>query len=291
MSRLENAIEKALKNRQEEIDSSRVAVPSDSPGPPISMPPEFLSGSSEGKGERDKLLAGEPLKVSHPHLLVNQGDFRFLAEEYKKLKTVLMQMTRGEKFRNVLMMTSTVSGEGKTLTALNLGICLAQGMDHTALVVDADLRKPRVHEYLGLSSSEPGLIQCLSEDYPLEKALVKTGIGKLVVLPSGGTVANPVDLLSSKRMKEFVRELKGRYPDRYVLFDTTPILSFAESQYLASVMDGVIFVVREEKAKVNQVKMALELLKKTNNLLGVVYNDSHLISKHDDNYYYSYYNS
>ncbi|NLV23303.1 MAG: polysaccharide biosynthesis tyrosine autokinase [Deltaproteobacteria bacterium] len=285
MSRLENAIEKALKHRQKEGDSARVEGPLTAHHPRTSIP--FGGSLHVDEGGRERLVAGDPLKASHPHLLMNRADSHSLAEEYKKLKTVLLQMTRGDRLRNVLMMTSTVSGEGKTLTSLNLGICLAQELDHTALVVDADLRKPMVHEYLGMTA-EPGLIQCLTEDYPLEKALVKTGIGKLVVLPAGGTVANPVELLSSKRMNELVRELKDRYPDRYVLFDTTPVLSFAESQSLASIMDGVIFVVREGKAKLNQVKLALETLKKNNNLLGVVYNDSHLVLKHDD-YYYSYY--
>ncbi|MBN1142679.1 MAG: polysaccharide biosynthesis tyrosine autokinase [Deltaproteobacteria bacterium] len=284
MSRLENAIEKALKARSTEVVPKKWVVGSDAKVAASPLQEEIFPDSS--RPQSDLLLTVEPLKLSNPNLLVNRADSAFLTEEYRKLKTVVVQKTAGEKFRNTLMVTSTVSGEGKSLTTLNLAICLAQELDHTVLVVDTDLRQPSVHEYLGIPAG-PGLVQCLTEDCPLEKALIKTGIGKLVVLPAGGRVANPVELLSSKRMKEVVRELKERYPDRYVLFDSTPFLAFAESQSLATVMDGILFVIREGKANINQVKLALETLKKIGNLLGVVYNDSHLVSKHDE-YYYSY---
>lgn len=269
MSRLEKAIEKAIKTRKIE---------------PASEP--RLEAVRDNHSV-DKLLQVEPLKAPSPLLLVNQAEGRYIVEEYKKLKSQIVQMTDGEKFLNTLMFTSTISGEGKTLTVLNLAISLAQEIDHTVLVVDADLRQPSVHDYLGIKP-QAGLVQCLKENVPLEDVLVKTGIGKLVVLPAGSSVSNPVELLSSKRMKEMVLELKKRYPDRYVLFDTTPVLSFAESYSLASVMDGVVFVTREGCAKSHQVQMALENLKKNSNILGVVYNDSHFVSKKDSDYY-SYY--
>ncbi len=269
MSRLEKAIQKAVKSRQIE---------------PLSEgKPELVKESHPG----DRLLQVEPLNAPNPLLLINQEKTSYIIEEYKKLKSVIVQMTDKEKFLNTLMFTSTMSGEGKTLTVLNLAISLAQELDHTVLVVDADLRQPSVHEYLGLKP-QAGLVECLTQDVPLEDVLVKTGIGKLVILPAGSPVANPAELLSSKRMKEMVQELKKRYPDRYVLFDTTPVLSFAESFSLASFMDGIVFIVREGRAKSHQVKMALDSLKKNNNILGVVYNDSHFVSK-KDNDYYSYY--
>jgi len=269
MSRLEKAIEKAIKTRKVE-----------------SVPEPRIAPAKDTK-PNDLLLQVEPLQAPSPFLLVNQEENSYIVEEYKKLKSVIVQMTDKEKFLNTLMFTSTVSGEGKTLTVLNLAISLAQEIDHTVLVVDADLRQPSVHEYLGIKP-KAGLVQCLRENVPLEDVLVKTGIGKLVVLPAGSSVSNPVELLSSKRMKEMVQELKKRYADRYVLFDTTPVLSFAESFSLASVMDGVVFVVREGRAKSHQVRMALDNFKKNGNILGVVYNDSHFVSKKDSDYY-SYY--
>ena len=261
MSRLEKAIEKAIKTRKVEP----------APEPRITSVKEPPPG--------DLLLQVEPLRAPNPFLLVNQDETSYIAEEYKKLKSVIVQMTDKERFLNTLMFTSTVSGEGKTLTVLNLAISLAQEMDHTVLVVDADLRQPSVHEYLGLKP-QAGLVQCLRDNVPLEDVLVKTGIGQLVILPAGSSVSN--------RMKDMVLELKRRYVDRYVLFDTTPVLSFAESCSLASIMDGVVFVTREGRAKSHQVRLALDNLKKNSNILGVVYNDSHFVSKKDSDYY-SYY--
>jgi exopolysaccharide/PEP-CTERM locus tyrosine autokinase len=170
------------------------------------------------------------------------------------------------------MLTSTVGGEGKTVTALNLALALGQDYDHTALVVDADLRKPAVHRYLGVPSG-CGLVQVLRGEASLEQALVKTGLGKMVVLPAGGTASDPLELIASGRMKELVRELKQRYPDRCIIFDTPPILPFAEAHVLSTLVDGVLFVVREGVARVEHVSEALKMLADAR-MLGTVYNDA-----------------
>jgi protein-tyrosine kinase len=92
-----------------------------------------------------------------------------------------------------------------------------------------------------------------------------------VVLPAGQTVKSPVELLTSNKMKSLIKELKHRYADRYVIFDTPPVLPFAEVHSLASQMDGVLFVIREGHAPMNSVKGALEMLKDAT-ILGNVYN-------------------
>ncbi|BCR05288.1 polysaccharide biosynthesis protein [Desulfuromonas versatilis] len=273
MSRIDKAIEKAAQLR--DVTPLPVAPPKVEPSVRVEPP---------RRGRMERLLEVEPLPVDNPFLVASGKALPAVAEEYKKLKSMVIRLTKGKQFKNSLVVTSTVAAEGKSLTALNLATTLAQEYDHTVLLVDADLRKPSIHKLLGLQP-QVGLVHCLKGDASLEDALVKTGIGKLVVLPAGGVVSDPVELLSSNRMKQIIKELKARYPERYVIIDTPPVLPFAEAQVLASQADGVLFVIREGCAKASHVKEALETVKGVN-LLGVVYNDSSVRQKKGSYYYY-----
>ena len=195
-----------------------------------------------------------------------------------------MALTKGEEFSNTLLITSTVSEEGKSMTALNLAISLAREHDHTVLLVDPDLRRPSIHRFLGIEP-EVGLVNCLRDNVPIQNALVKTGIGKLVVLPAGEAVRDPVELLSSNRMKDIISELKERYAERYVIFDTPPAMPFADAGVLAGSVDKTLFVVREGRAKKQDVITTIDEFKK-NNLLGIVYNDARFYNKKQSYYYY-----
>ncbi len=273
MSRIEKAIEKANKMRQQTGNKPTVAVA------PRAETPVRRSSS-------DEIPQVPALKPDNPSLIINRDPTEGAAEEYRKLKSVILEMTQQGTFENTLLVTSDLPAAGKTLTSLNLALTLAREYDHTVLLVDADLRKPSVHRYLGISP-EKGLLQCLTEDYPLEKALVRTGIGKLVVLPAGGVAEDPAELLASHRMRELVAELKSRYADRYVIFDTTPLLPFAEASLLASLVDGVLMVVRERQTRTSHLEEALELLK-AHKLLGIVYNDADMSQKMSHYKYYGY---
>ncbi len=253
MSRIEKALEKAAMLQRGEVC-----------GVPMPRP----DSSSPGL---ECLLDVDPLQVDNPKLMAGGEAGAAVNEEYNKLRSLVVSLTKGERFRNALMVTSTVKEEGKTLTALNLSFALAREYDHTVLLVDTDLRRPSIHRYLGVRP-EVGLIQCLKGEATLSQALIKTGIGKLVVLPAGGTVDDPVELISSNRMKEIVSELKNRYPERFVIFDSPPALSFADAQVLAGIVDGTIFVVREGTVSGKQLNKTLDLFN-DKNLLGVVFND------------------
>jgi protein-tyrosine kinase len=220
-----------------------------------------------------------------PYLVALSDPYSPITEEYRKLKSKIVQLTHVGGFQNTLMITSTMADEGKSITALNLAITMAQEYDHTVLLVDADLRKPALNKYLGMKP-ELGLSDVLTKDVDIRDVLVQTGIGKLVFLPSGGSLANPVELFLSKKMKDLIRELKHRYTDRYIIFDTPPILPFAEVQSIATIMDGVVFVVREGHAPVSAIKEAMSLLKDTK-MFGVVYNDAQ-VSLDRQYYYYNY---
>lgn len=230
------------------------------------------------------------LLIDNPYIVTVTDPASPITEEYKKLKSIVLKLTKGADFQNTLMVTSSLGGEGKSITALNLAIVLAQEYDHTVLLIDADLRRSSAaaEEYLGIKS-ELGLTDCILNGADFSKALVKTGIGKLSILPAGGKVDDPVELLSSRRMKELLREIKQRYPDRYVIIDTPPVLYFAEAHEIASVVDGVLFVVREGSTPIQNLKEALNMLKGSN-ILGIVYNGAVVNQLTSYNYYHNYYN-
>jgi exopolysaccharide/PEP-CTERM locus tyrosine autokinase len=197
-------------------------------------------------------------------------------------------MTRKE-FRNTVMVTSAVSGEGKSVTSANLAVMLARDHGQTVLLIDGDLRGPSLQEYLGMGP-HIGLADCLEDGIDAGKAIVKTGIQKLSFMSAGGKSDNPSELLSSQRMKEFLSELKHRYQDRYIIIDTAPILLFAETQALSVLVDGVIVVVKEGGVSLKGVTQMFEILKDAN-VLGLVYNNASAASldgRYHSHYYHYY---
>lgn len=269
MSRIEKAMEKAAQLRQGGGQSTVSR--------PIQQSPIVHSPPS-GAGVIDKVSSDNPLLVT-----LNDSTSQ-IAEEFRKLKSILVKMTTGDDFKNTLMVTSSIPGEGKSITSLNLAISLAQEYDHTVLLVDADLRRPSVHKYLNIKR-EKGLADYLMGEVDLSETIISTGIGKLSVVTAGREVSNPAELFTSNRMKELLEEIKHRYHDRYIIFDTPPLLPFAETLSLANLVDGVVFVVKEQLATQTNVKDALDALKECA-LLGIVYNDATIAQNLER--YYSY---
>lgn len=212
----------------------------------------------------------EPLRISNPLLVTAYDPHTPAAEEYRKLKSIVVKLTKGDRFRNMLMVTSSIGNEGKSVTAINLAMSLAQEYDHTVMLVDADLRKPSVHHYLGLEK-KAGLSECLLDGMEIKDVLVRTGIGRLSVLQAGRVVRNPGELFSSQRFRDFFLEIKTRYPDRYIVIDTPPVLPFAESRSLCQIVDGVVLVVKEGAVTLDSIAETMECLGGTE-LLGIVYN-------------------
>ncbi len=267
MSRIEQALEKANKRREkQDIDSTQ------STGPSVAS--------------LDSFETVEEINLRNPYLVTTAQPASPIAEEYRKLKSMVVKLTTRGNFLNTLMVTSTLAGEGKSLTALNLAVTLAQEYDHTVLLIDADLRQPSLHKLLGIETPL-GLSECLTNGTDVSKALIKTGMGKLVFLPAGKQISNPVELLLSKKLKTLLAEVKHRYADRYVIIDSPPMLPFAEVHSLSSMVDGVIFIVRERHAPVENIREALGMLKDAN-ILGAVYNDVE-IDRFDNHYLYHYY--
>jgi protein-tyrosine kinase len=261
MSRIEQALEKAAKLRDVNLErTGRPDHPPESPTPsPQAFPHAFISTEI-------------PLEITNPTLVAATNPQSPMAEEYRKLKEMVIKLTRADQVRNTLMITSAMSGEGKTTTAINLAISLAQEYDHTVLLIDADLRRPSVEKYLGLGP-RPGLAECLLDGAAVPDLLIKTGIGKLVVLPSGRATPNPGELFSSSKMRGLIKEMKHRYADRYVIIDTPPVLPFAETRTLSTIVDEVILVVKSGLSTLENIKDAVEAMRGAS-MLGLVYNNA-----------------
>jgi len=190
--------------------------------------------------------------ISAPHSAVS--------EQYRKLKSSLLRLTNEDRFRNLLMVTSAIAGEGKSLTAANLAISMAQEYDLTVLLIDADLRRPTIHSCLGFHQTI-GLADCLQDGIDIGDAIIKTNIRKLSVISAGREVEKPLELFASKKMQELLAEIKHRYNDRYVIIDTPPLLPFAETRSLARIVDGIVFVIQEGVTPQESVLEAREILK------------------------------
>jgi Mrp family chromosome partitioning ATPase len=153
------------------------------------------------------------------------------SDPFRLLRTqVLMQMRQNAW--QTLAVTSPNRGAGKSTVALNLALSFAMEADHTALLVDADLRDPYVRDMLELEPG-PGLVDYLLGDAALEDLLIHPNVGNLVVLPGGAPVANSSELMRSPMMADLIRELRGRYRDRLIVFDVPPILVGADTLALS----------------------------------------------------------
>ena len=260
MSRITRALERAAKTRAGNAENDRSAI----------VPGRSASDAAFDPSVFDVHEGGVNREAVNQHVVTITDPYSHAAEEYRKLRARVLRATEKD-FQNTIMITSSQGGEGKTITAINLAVAIAHELDHTVLLVDADLRKPSVHTYLGLQPQR-GLSECLTSKAQLPDVLVKTGIGKLVVLPAGDPPENPAELVSSDRMRDIILELKDRYRDRYVIIDSSPLLLTADSISLCNYVDGVIFVTRAGVTDSKTATQALSLIK-DHTILGTVLND------------------
>ncbi len=179
-------------------------------------------------------------------------------EPYKLLRTQIQHLTRPRGGRTV-MITSPHKAEGKTLTAVNLALTFAKAYNQTVLLVDGDLRQQAVHRTLGYEWPL-GLVDHLAGDRELKALITWPGIAQMTVISGARTARNSAELLGSPRMKALVQELKSRYEDRYILFDSAPVLGGADAIALAAHVDGIVMVVAEGRTDLRDAKKALALL-------------------------------
>ncbi|GAA0753115.1 CpsD/CapB family tyrosine-protein kinase [Clostridium sartagoforme] len=202
------------------------------------------------------------------------------AESYRTLRTNI-QYSSFDKEYKVIMVTSSEPGEGKSTTAGNLALCLAQG-EKKVILVDCDLRKPSLHKKFKISNIV-GLSDVMIGKEELATAMHRYN-NNLVILTSGKIPPNPSEMLSSKAMTTLLDALKKNFD--YIILDTPPVQAVTDSQILATKADGAILVVRAERTKKDSVQNAISLLKKVNaNIIGTVLNG---LDNSRNKYYYYY---
>ncbi len=209
------------------------------------------------------------------------------SEAYLQLRTHLMLSTSGGPPQSILV-TSGEEGEGKTITAINLAASLSKTRDKV-LLIDADLRCPRIHLIKGLNN-DYGLTALLTakeiNDDLLDMTIQKDDSGNLHTLTAGERCVNPANLLCSEEMRSLLMKLSGKYT--HIIIDSPPVLYFADSTILSTLVDSVIIVVRDGKSSKPSVQKARKVLQTVGaRVIGMVLNG---IQLHQSNYSkYGYY--
>lgn len=163
------------------------------------------------------------------------------AEQYRMIRTRILHHPKKPR---ILVITSASSGDGKTVTSINLAAALALKRDEPILLIDADLRRPKVGEMLGFPSM-PGLSDVLSGRATLDDALVRTKeLSNLWILAAGDDIENPAELLDSQRWRALIDEVRNRFS--YIVLDATPVAAVADYELVQIVSDGVIVVARPD---------------------------------------------
>jgi len=201
------------------------------------------------------------------------GQKNSISDAYRVLRTQILQRLN-EKSWNTLAITSPGNGAGKSLTSINLAISLAREIDNTVLLIDANLRSPKLDKYFDFHA-EYGLSDYLLDDKPLDEMLIHPeGISRFVVLPAGRAIVNSSEMLSSPKMQRLVDEVKHRYPSRIVIFDLPPLLESSDTLAFIPNADSTLVVIEEGRTKENELKQAFELLQ-GNEVIGTVLNKAY----------------
>ena len=240
---------------------------------------------------RKLLLVGANEEVeerANSELLIYSDPRSGLAEAYRQLRTSILLSTAGHPPKSLLI-TSSLPSEGKTTTATNTAISLAQ-TGAKVLIVDADMRRPRLHSVFNITNGEglSTLLSSESTDADISRVVKSDDGTKIHLLTSGPIPPNPAELIGSDQMANLLKRLQKHYT--HVVIDSPPITSFTDGVLIASMVDGVILVVHSGKSSRQVVKRAKQLLQDVGGrILGVVLNNVNLRSQDNYHYYQTYY--
>lgn len=275
-------IEKAM-NRLGPLDTSGLtSIPMEKE---LVFPPNALDSVAANHGiemavepeieTRQPALASRTSQVAHINLeklnklgmITPDGEKSQLAEEFRLIKRPLITNVFNRdssqiKDANLIMVTSSMPGEGKSFCAINLAMSIAMEMDHTVLLVDADVAKPSLPGLLGITA-EKGLMDVMLDDnLDLSDVMIKTNVEKLTILPAGRGNRYATEMLASEAMGRLLKEIAGRYRDRVIIFDSPPLLATTEARVLAAHMGQIVMVVEAEKTTHDQLQEALAQIEK-----------------------------
>jgi polysaccharide biosynthesis transport protein len=233
-----------------------------------SIPAIAVGGRNNNPGRPSNRFSEEQIKDFDKNRLPVLVDPHSVASQQYGILALKVAGRMRQSGGHILAVTSATGGEGKSQTALNLSLALAESSQGKVLLIDCDFRLPTIHERLGLKTAQ-GFSDLLAgnEDDP---APYVSKLGNLDIITSGSTRGNPVNLLASARMREVLARLRREY--QLVVLDSPPVVPIADSHVLAGLADGVLLVVRARRTRPELFRHAVESLG-ASNLVGVVLND------------------
>lgn len=259
MEKIQQALERAKQQREANNTSNKSGVDRQAQATDV----------QSIKYTRTQSVTGH-IDLQRENRILSAMEHSTYADAFKILSTQVMQRMLEHQWSS-LAVTSVGEDEGKTTTAINLSISIAKEIEYTVLLVDANLRKPELHKYFGMSP-EFGLSDYLQNDVDLADILIRPdNIDHFVILPGGSPIMNSTEMLGSPKMCSLVEELKERYPKRIVIFDLPPVLNTADSLSFVPCIDCALIVVEDDTTKEADLKHAVDLLSVTN-IIGTVLN-------------------
>jgi capsular exopolysaccharide synthesis family protein len=290
--KVEHWLEQIQKTVDEQVSGVSLAFPpadtvpgqssrAEAPPPP---PPELHSDLAAVGFDRFATVH-LPSQIERALLPSSDGSDQPAREAYGVLRTRLLRRHAVTGIRSVAI-TSSVKGEGKTLTSLNLAMSCAQVQGMSILVVDGDLRSYGLSSALGLSESNGGLAKVLKGNIPYEAAVLATNINNLYVLPAGVAGSHPAELYQGSALRNFLAWCKERF--KMVIIDCPPVIGLADSELITSACDGILFVARSRQTQPTLLKQALGQLEQKK-IVGVVFNGGQA-HKYGYGYHYAYTN-
>jgi protein-tyrosine kinase len=268
VEKIKQAIEKA---KQQNGDTAK-------PLRPTAAPPTQSSEIGEISYRQTRVVELDSIHLEkHRIVALNKSDLSSVS--FDLLRTQVLQKMEEHGWRTVAIV-SPVPECGKTVVAINLAMSIAHHTSKTAMLVDFDLRKPKIAEYLGLPSGK-SLNDVLESDADVSEAFVNPGMPKLVVVPTARSIRKSSEMLASGKVKALVQDLRDRYKERIVIFDLPPLLNVDDAISVLPQIDCVLMVVGNGMVTKHEMDESLRHLHSTK-LLGVVLNKAEVQQR---NYY------
>jgi len=270
MERIKQAIEKARARQSTEAAAAEVSAPA----------PAGRSAAVEQETDQITYSETRVVNMDPRHLEAN----RIIAQNKNDPRTSSFDLLRTQVVRamkengwKTLAIVSPTPACGKTVVAINLAISIAQQPEHTSLLVDFDLRRPKVAEYMGFPAG-PSLAEFVRGDVAMNSVLVNPGLPRLVVMPNQGVVGNASELLAGSWTQGLVTELRNRYPSRFVVFDLPPLLATDDAIAFLPYVDCALLVVANGMNTTSEVEESMRMLKSTA-VLGAVLNKADVTNR------------
>jgi capsular exopolysaccharide synthesis family protein len=232
----------------------------------ITPPPRI---HSRVKGSSSHHHAEANTKNWDERLISSTNDVTGVADGIRKVRNMILHSNSGTPIRSVLVLSSDPQ-EGKSFVCANLGISFAKSVEHQALLVDCDLRRPCLHKLFGINMQR-GLADYLDHGEDVTKLIVGTGLPKLELIPAGSPVTAPAELLSSTKIPDMLEELSSRRDHRLIILDTPPFYAASETILLSQLVDAIVVVVRWGRSGRENVRKMVETIGREK-IIGTIFN-------------------